>query len=66
MSRAIPRKSMLWVHNRIRRIRNQTSNEEVIKKRKLRNQIENEENGNDDVDGLGNEGKIRKCMFKLK
>ena len=45
---------------------NQTSDEEVIKKRKLRNQRENEENGNDDVDGSGNEGKIRKWMFILK
>ena len=42
------------------------SDEEVIEKRKLRNQRENEENGNDDVDGSGNEGKIRKCMFILK
>ena len=57
---------MLWVHHRIRWIRNQTSDEEVIKKRKLRNQRENEENGNDGVDGSGNEGKIRKCMFILK
>ena len=57
---------MLWVHHRIRRIRNQTTDEEVIKKRKLRNQRENEENGNDDVDGSGNEGKIRKCIFILK
>ena len=32
----------------------------------LRNQRENEEKGNDDIDGLGNEGKIRKCMFILK
>ena len=48
---------MLWVHHRIRWIRTQTSDEEVIKKRKLRNQRENEENGNDDVDGLENEGK---------
>ena len=40
--------------------------DEVIKKRKLRNQRENEENGNDDVDGSRNEGKIRKCMFILK
>ena len=57
---------MLWVRHRIRWIRNQTSDEEVIKKRKLRNQRENEENENDDVDGSGNEGKIRKCMFILK
>ena len=57
---------MLWVRHRIRRIRNQTSDEEVIKKRKLRNQTENEENGNDDVDGSGNKEKIRKCMFILK
>ena len=57
---------MLWVSHRIRRIRNQTSDEEVIKKRKLRNQRENEENGNDDVNGSGNEEKIRKCMFILK
>ena len=47
MSEAIPKKFMLWVRHRIR---NQTSDEEVIKKRKLRNQRENEENGNDDVD----------------
>ena len=59
-------KSMLWVRYRIRWIRNQTSDEEVIKKRKLRNQRENEKNENDDVDGSGNEGKIRKCMFILK
>ena len=39
---------MLWVHHRIRRIRNQTSDEKVIKKRKLRNQRENEENKDDD------------------
>ena len=61
-----PQEVCVWVHHRIRRIRNQTSNEEVIKKRKLRNQRENEENGNDDVDGSGNKGKIRKCMFILK
>ena len=66
MSGAIPRKSVLWVCHRIRRIRNQTSDEEVIKKRKLRNQRENKENGNDDVDRSGNEGKIRKCMFISK
>ena len=66
MSGAIPKRSVLWVHHRIRRIRNKTSDEEVIKKRKLRNQRENEENGNDDVDGSGNEGKIRKCIFILK
>ena len=54
MSGANPRKSVLWVHHKIRRIRNQTSDEKVIKKRKLRNQRENEENGNDDVDGSGN------------
>ena len=48
-------KSVLWVYHRIRRIRNQTSDKEVIKKRKLRNQRENEENGNDDVDRSGNE-----------
>ena len=53
---------MLWVHHRIRRIRNQTLDEEVIKKRKLRNQRENEENRNDDIDGLENKGKIRKCV----
>ena len=52
LSGAIPKKSVLWVCHRIRRIRNQTSDEEVIKKRKLRNQKENEENGNDNVDGL--------------
>ena len=57
---------MMWVHHRIRRIKNQTSGEQVIKKRKLRNQTENEENGNDNVDGSGNEGKIRKCTFILK
>ena len=34
-------KSVLWVHHRIRRIRNRTSDEEVIKKRRLRNQREN-------------------------
>ena len=65
LSGVISRKSVLWVRHRIRRIRNQTSDEEVIKKRKLRNQRENEENGNDDVDGSRNEGKIRKCMFIL-
>ena len=54
------------VRHKIRWIRNQTSDEEVIKKRKLRNQRENEENENDDVDGSGNERKIRKCMFILK
>ena len=43
-------KSVLWVHHRIRRITNQTSDEEVIKKRKLRNQKENKENGNEDND----------------
>ena len=42
MSRAVPRKSVLWVRHRIRRIRNRTSDEEVFKKRKLRNQRENE------------------------
>ena len=42
------------------------SDEEAIKKRKLRNQRENEENRNDDVNGSGNEGKIRKFMFILK
>ena len=63
---AVPRKFELWVNHRIGRIENRTSDEEVIKKRKLRNQKENEENGNDDVDGSGNEGKIRKCMFILK
>ena len=57
---------MLWVHHKIRRIRNQTSDEEVIKKRKLRNQRENEENRNDDVDGSGNEGKIRKMKVYIK
>ena len=59
-------KCVLWVCHRIRRIRNQTLDEEVIKKRKLKSQRENEENGNDDVDGSGNEGIIRKCMFILK
>ena len=63
---AIPRKSVLCVRHRIRRIRNYKSDEEVIKKRKLKNQRENEENGNDDVDGSENKGKIRKCMFILK
>ena len=33
---------MLWMHHRIRRIINQMSDEEVFKKRKLRNQRENE------------------------
>ena len=33
---------MLWVHHRIRWIRIWTSDEEVIKKRRLRNQSENE------------------------
>ena len=66
LSGAIPRKPVLWVHHRIRQIRNQTSDKKVIKKRKLINQRENEENGNDDVDGLENEGKVRKCMFILK
>ena len=61
-----PRKSVLWVRHRIRQIRNQTSDEEVIKKRKLRNQKENEENGNDDVDGLGNEGKNKKMHIYIK
>ena len=41
---------MLWVRHRIKRIRNQTSDEEVIKKRKLRNQRENEDNRNEDND----------------
>ena len=59
-------KSTVGVHYRIRRIRNQTSDKEVIKKRKLRNQRENEENRNNDVDGSKNKGKIRKCMFILK
>ena len=54
LSGAIPKKSMLWVHHRIRRIKNQTSDGEVIKKRKLRNQRENEENENDDVNGSRN------------
>ena len=47
MSRAIPKNSVLWVHHRIRRIRNQTSDEKIIKKKKLRNK---KENGKDDVD----------------
>ena len=67
LSGAIPRKSVLWVRHRIRRIRNRTSDEEVIKKRKLRNQRENEEkwrrNENDED---GESGKWRKCMFILK
>ena len=54
------------MHHRIRRIINQTSNEEVIKKRKLRNQRENEENGNDDVDRLGNEGKNKEMHVYIK
>ena len=54
MSGAILKKSMLWVHHRIKRIKIRTSGEEVIKKRKLRNQRENEENENDDVNGSGN------------
>ena len=58
---AIPKKSVLWVRHRIRRIRNQTSDEEVIKKRKLRNQRENEENGNNDVDGSGNGNENEGC-----
>ena len=57
---------MLWVHHRIRRIRNQTSDEEVIKKRKLRNQRENEENENDDVDGSGNEEKNKEMHVYIK
>ena len=48
---------MLWVCHRIRQIKNQTSDEEVIKKRRLRNQRENEENENDDIEGLGNGNK---------
>ena len=57
---------MLWVHHKISQIRNQTSNEEVIKKRKLRNQRENEENGNDDIDGSGNEGKNKEMHVYIK
>ena len=53
MSETIPRKSVLWVRHRIRRIRIRTSGEEVIKKRKLKNQRENDENENDDVDESG-------------
>ena len=61
----IPKKFVLWVHHRIKRIKNQTSDEEVIKKRKLRNQRENEKNRNDDVDGLGNEGKEMHVYIKV-
>ena len=57
---------MLWVRHRIRQIRNQTSDEEVIKKRKLRNQRENEENRNDNVDGSGNEGKNKEMHVYIK
>ena len=42
-------------------IRWRSYQEEKVEKSKR-----NEENGNDDVDGSGNEGKIRKCMFILK
>ena len=57
---------MLWVRHRIRRIRNQTSDKEVIKKRKLRNQRKNEENENDDVGGSGNKGKNKKMHVYIK
>ena len=66
MSGAIPRKSILWVRHRIRWINNQTLDEEVIKKRKLRNQRENEENGNDDVDGSGNKVKNKEMHVYIK
>ena len=60
---AILRKSVLWVSYRIRQIWNRTSDEEVIKKRKLRNQRENEKkgrrNGNDDDCGSGK----WRCVF---
>ena len=60
-------KSALWVHHRNRQIKNRTSDEEVIKKRRLKIKGENEKemkNENDDDDEVKRNG--RKCMLILK
>ena len=54
------------MHHRIRRIRIRTSDEEVTKKRKLRNQRENEENEDDDVDRSGNKNGNEGCSYFIK
>ena len=67
MSRAVSLKSVLWVSHRNRQIRNRTSDEEVIKKRRLKIKGENEKemkNENDDDDEVKRNG--RKCMLILK
>ena len=61
-------KSVLWVSHRIRRIRNRTSNEEIIEKKRLKikvkmKEINEEENANDDDD---ESKKGRKMMVFIK
>ena len=68
MSRAVPKKSVLWVRHRIRWIRNRTSDEEVIKKRRLRNQRENKrkENEDDRDDDREMEVKVKEMYVFIK
>ena len=67
MSGAISIKSVLWVYHRNRRIRNRTSDEEVIKKRRFKIKKENEKEKQMKMmitDEMKKKG--RRCMFILK
>ena len=66
MSRAISKKSGLWVHHRIRRIKNQTLDEEIIKKRRLGNQRKIKGNEDDDDDDREMEVKVKEIHALLK
>ena len=69
MSGAISIKSVLWVHHRNRRIRNRTSDEEVIKKRRLKIKVKMKENkrrkkNDDDDDDESTIGEEIKVLLK--
>ena len=64
--RAIPMKSVLWVRHRIRRIKNRTSDEEVIKKRRLENLRKMKGHEDDEDDDREMEVKMKEIHALLK